>query len=140
MTIYAVFLIGIELAKLNKVDGVFPGIIAVMSYLSVNPTVYELVNENQTVIVENVLAKQYTDTKGLFLGMLVSILSIELYCWLRKQKKLQLRMPDTVPTNVSASFSALFPTILTVSGIAAAGFIIKELTGMYLYDIIYNVV
>ncbi len=63
MTIYAVFLIGIELAKLNKVDGVFPGIIAVMSYLSVNPTVYELVNENQTVIVENVLAKQYTDTK-----------------------------------------------------------------------------
>lgn len=60
------FLIGIELAKLNKVDGVFPGIIAVMSYLSVNPTVYELVNENQTVIVENVLAKQYTDTKGLF--------------------------------------------------------------------------
>lgn len=44
-------------------DGVFPGIIAVMSYLSVNPTVYELVNENQTVIVENVLAKQYTDTK-----------------------------------------------------------------------------
>ena len=140
LTIYAVFLIGIELAKLNKVDGVFPGIIAVMSYLSVNPTVYELVNENQTVIVENVLAKQYTDTKGLFLGMLVSILSIELYCWLRKQKKLQLRMPDTVPTNVSASFSALFPTILTVSGIAAAGFIIKELTGMYLYDIIYNVV
>ena len=117
LTIYAVFLIGIELAKLNKVDGVFPGIIAVMSYLSVNPTVYELVNENQTVIVENVLAKQYTDTKGLFLGMLVSILSIELYCWLRKQKKLQLRMPDTVPTNVSASFSALFPTILTVSGI-----------------------
>lgn len=63
LTIYAVFLIGIELAKLNKVDGVFPGIIAVMSYLSVNPTVYELVNENQTVIVENVLAKQYTDTK-----------------------------------------------------------------------------
>ncbi|MCH3490355.1 PTS sugar transporter subunit IIC, partial [Enterococcus faecium] len=60
LTIYAVFLIGIELAKLNKVDGVFPGIIAVMSYLSVNPTVYELVNENQTVIVENVLAKQYT--------------------------------------------------------------------------------
>lgn len=49
-------------------------------------------------------------------------------------------MPDTVPTNVSASFSALFPTILTVSGIAAPGFIIKELTGMYLYDIIYNVV
>lgn len=57
LTIYAVFLIGIELAKLNKISGVFPGILAVMSYLSVNPTTYELVNNDTTVLVENVLAK-----------------------------------------------------------------------------------
>lgn len=68
LTIYAVFLIGIELAKLNKIDGVFPGIIAVMSYLSVNPMVFEFLHEDATVIAENVLAKQYTDTKGLFLA------------------------------------------------------------------------
>ncbi|MBP1047629.1 PTS sugar transporter subunit IIC [Enterococcus sp. BWM-S5] len=140
LTIYAVFLIGIELAKLNQVKGVFPGIIAVMSYLSVNPTTYEFLFEEKSVIAENVLAKQFTDTKGLFLGMFIAILSIELYCWLGKQDKLKLKMPDTVPTNVSASFSALFPTILTVSGIATLGFAIKSLTGMYMYDIIYNLV
>jgi PTS system cellobiose-specific IIC component len=49
-------------------------------------------------------------------------------------------MPDTVPTNVSESFSALFPTILTVAIIATAGFVIKAVTGMYAYDIIYNIV
>ena len=77
LTIYAVFLIGIELARLNNVKGIFPGIVAVMSYLSVNPFVYEYVNaDNITVIAENVLAKQYTDTKGLFLGMFVAIASI----------------------------------------------------------------
>ncbi|MDU5333777.1 PTS sugar transporter subunit IIC [Enterococcus sp.] len=141
LTIYAVFLIGIELAKLNNVRGIFPGIIAVMSYLSVNPFVYEFVNaENVTVIAENVLAKQYTDTKGLFLGMFVAIASIELYCWLGRQERLKLKMPDTVPTNVSKSFSALFPTILTVSIIATAGFVVKAATGMYAYDIIYNIV
>lgn len=140
LTIYAVFLIGIELAKLNNVKGVFPGIIAVMSYLSVNPTTYEFLFEEKSVIAENVLAKQFTDTKGLFLGMFIAILSIELYCWLGKQDRLKLKMPDTVPTNVSASFSALFPTILTVSGIATLGFAIKALTGMYMYDIIYNLV
>ena len=141
LTIYAVFLIGIELAKLNNVKGIFPGIIAVMSYLSVNPFVYEFVNaDNVKVIAENVLAKQYTDTKGLFLGMFVAIASIELYCWLGRQDRLKLKMPDTVPTNVSESFSALFPTILTVSIIATVGFIIKALTGMYAYDIIYNIV
>ncbi|MGX7125781.1 PTS sugar transporter subunit IIC [Enterococcus viikkiensis] len=141
LTIYAVFLIGIELAKLNHVKGIFPGIIAVMSYLSVNPFVYEFVNtENVKVIAENVLAKQYTDTKGLFLGMFVAIASIELYCWLGRQERLKLKMPDTVPSNVSESFSALFPTILTVSIITTVGFIIKALTGMYAYDIIYNIV
>jgi hypothetical protein len=31
LTIYAVFLIGIELARLNNVKGIFPGIVAVMS-------------------------------------------------------------------------------------------------------------
>lgn len=141
LTIYAVFLIGIELARLNNVKGIFPGIVAVMSYLSVNPFVYEYVNaDNITVIAENVLSKQYTDTKGLFLGMLVAIASIELYCWLGRQERLKLKMPDTVPTNVSESFSALFPTILTVAIIATAGFVIKAVTGMYAYDIIYNIV
>ncbi|MBU5359834.1 PTS transporter subunit EIIC [Enterococcus raffinosus] len=141
LTIYAVFLIGIELAKLNNVKGIFPGIVAVMSYLSVNPFVYEYINaDNITVVAENVLAKQYTDTKGLFLGMFVAIASIELYCWLGRQERLKLKMPDTVPTNVSESFSALFPTILTVAIIATAGFAIKAATGMYAYDIIYNIV
>lgn len=141
LTIYAVFLIGIELARLNNVKGIFPGIVAVMIYLSVNPFVYEYVNaDNITVIAENVLAKQYTDTKGLFLGMFVAIASIEQYCWLGRQERLKLKMPDTVPTNVSESFSALFPTILTVAIIATAGFVIKAVTGMYAYDIIYNIV
>ncbi|MBL1230218.1 PTS sugar transporter subunit IIC [Enterococcus sp. BWB1-3] len=141
LTIYAVFLIGIELAKLNKVNGIFPGIIAVMSYLSVNPFVYEFVNaEDVKVIAENVLAKQYTDTKGLFLGMFVAIASIELYCWLGRQDRLKLKMPDTVPANVSESFSSLFPTILTIAIIATAGFVIKALTGMYAYNIIYNII
>lgn len=141
LTIYAVFLIGIELAKLNNVKGIFPGIVAVMSYLSINPFVYEYINaDNITVVAENVLAKQYTDTKGLFLGMFVAIASIELYCWLGRQERLKLKMPDTVPTNVSESFSALFPTILTVAIIATAGFAIKAATGMYAYDIIYNIV
>ncbi|MCD5029399.1 PTS transporter subunit EIIC [Enterococcus asini] len=141
LTIYAVFLIGIELAKLNDIPGVFPGIVAVMSYLSVNPTTYNfLTEENREILVSNVLAKQYTDTKGLFLGMFVAIASIELYSWLLRQDKLKVKMPDTVPPNVSASFSALFPTIITIAGISTLGFIIYAVTGQYAYDIIYNVI
>lgn len=140
LTIYAVFLIGIELAKLNNIKGVFPGIVAVMSYLSVNPTFIEFMDGDNALIIENVLGKQYSDTKGLFLGMFIAILSIELYSWLDRQEKLTIKMPETVPSNVSASFSALIPTVLTVSIIAALGFAVLSLTGMYAYDIVYTIV
>lgn len=140
-TIYAVFLIGIEMGKKNNLTGYFPGIIALMSYVSINPSVYNFVTDkNKTIQVVDVFAKQYTDTKGLFLGMLISIVSVQLYAWLCKQKALQLRMPDTVPSNVSKSFSALFPTMITVAIISTIGFIITLLTNMSLFDIIYSLV
>lgn len=111
-----------------------------MSYLSVNPTFIEFMDGDNALIIENVLGKQYSDTKGLFLGMFIAILSIELYSWLDRQEKLTIKMPETVPSNVSASFSALIPTVLTVSIIAALGFAILSLTGMYAYDIVYTIV
>jgi cellobiose PTS system EIIC component len=141
LTIYAVFLLGIEVAKLNNIKGVFPGIIAVISYLTVNPTFFNLTQDDgSSIIVQNVLAKQYTDTKGLFLGIIVAILSIELYHWLSKQDKLKIKLPDSVPATVSNSFSSLIPTIFTVAIIATAGFAIEALTGMYAFDIIYSLV
>lgn len=140
LTISAVFLIGLEVGKLNKVNGFFPGLLAVISYISVNPTTVELMVDEKLQVVPDVLARQYTDTKGLFLGMFIAILSVELFTWLGKQEKLTIKMPDTVPSNVSRSFSALIPTILTFTLIATVGFAVYRLTGMYLYDIIYTII
>lgn len=140
LTIYAVFLIGVELAKLNDIHGVFPGIVAVMSYLAVNPTFIMFNHEDTALKITNVLSKQYTDTKGLFLGMFVAIVAIELYCWLSRQDKLKIKMPDSVPANVSTSFSALFPTTITIATMALIGWGVHAATGLYAYDIIYNVV
>lgn len=141
LTIYVVFLMGLELGKLNEHEGYFPGIVAVMSYLVVNPTTYEATNdEGLTMLVSNVLAKQYTDTKGLFLGMIVAIAAVELYAKLTHCKALNFQMPDTVPPNVSRSFSSLFPGTLTVAIFSTIGFAFNKLTGIYLYDAIYKVV
>lgn len=140
-TIYAVFLIGIEMGKKNHLTGYFPGIVALMSYVCINPNVYNFITaENKTIQVTDVFAKQYTDTKGLFLGMLIAIVSVQLYTWLSKQKFLQLKMPDSVPSNVSKSFSELFPTMITVGVISTIGLIITLLTNMSLFDIIYSLV
>lgn len=140
LTISAVFLIGLEIGNLNKENGYFPGLLAVISYITVNPTTLELLVNDKMQVVENVLSRNYTDTKGLFLGMFIAIASVELFTWLGRQDKLNIKMPDSVPPNVSRSFSALIPTILTITIIASAGFAILRITGMYLYDIIYTIV
>lgn len=141
LSIYVAFLMGLELGKLNGLEGYFPGIVAVMSYLVVNPSTYLATNaDGASMLVSNVLAKQYTDTKGLFLSMIVAVASVELYTRLTKCSALNFKMPDTVPPNVARSFSALFPGTLTVAIFSTIGWAFQQITGIYLYDAIYTLV
>ncbi|WP_080146759.1 PTS sugar transporter subunit IIC [Marinilactibacillus piezotolerans] len=141
MALLAVFLIGNEMAKLNNLNGHFPGLLAAVSYIAVIPTTIEVLVEGAgNVSVADVVSSSYTGSSGLFLGMIVAIGSIELFTWLGKREVLNIKMPDSVPTNVARSFSALLPTLITIIAIAAIGFAINMVTGVHIYDIIYNVV
>lgn len=140
LTIGAVFLIAIELGRINGNKTLFPGMLAIICFISVQPTFINVVINHETVLIENVIAKQFTDTKSLFLGMFIAIFSVEVYSKLLTIERLKVKMPDSVPSNVSASFSALIPAIITTSFIATCGFVFFKLTGMYLYDAIYMVI
>ncbi|RNM23130.1 PTS sugar transporter subunit IIC [Dickeya undicola] len=140
LTIGAVFLIGIELGKINGSRSLFPGLLAVICFISITPTTIDMVINGQTLPVKDVLARQFSDTKSLFLGMFIAILSVEIYSKLESVEGLRIKMPDSVPPNVSASFSALIPAIITVTLVATFGFTFQKVTGMYLYDAIYKVV
>ncbi|MCS3407335.1 PTS sugar transporter subunit IIC [Serratia sp. AKBS12] len=140
LNIGAVFLIGIELGKINGSRSLFPGLLAVICFIAVTPTTVELMVNNQMQVVKDVLAKQFSDTRSLFLGMFIAILSVELYSRLETLDRLKIKMPESVPPNVSASFSALIPAIITVVAIATFGFAFHRVTGIYLYDAVYQVV
>lgn len=140
LTIGAVFLIGIELGKINGSRTLFPGLLAVICFIAVTPTTIELMVNDQLQVVKDVLAKQFSDTKSLFLGMFIAILAVEIYSRLEQVNGLRIKMPESVPPNVSASFSALIPAIITVVVIATFGFVFHKVTGIYLYDAVYKVI
>lgn len=140
LTIGAVFMIGLELGKINGHTTPYTGLLAVICFITVVPTTYEIVLGGTGEMVTNVIAKQYTDTKALFLGMIISILSVEIYCKLAKSKRLQINMPDSVPPNVASSFSALLPSIITVTLISTFGFLFLVTFDVTLYDAIYIIV
>ena len=82
---------------------------AVCSFISVLPTyVVTTVNDVQ-VTVPNVLGKDYTAARGLFLGMVIALVSVEIYSKFVKSHVFDFKMPDTVPANVTKSFSSLCP-------------------------------
>lgn len=138
-TMGAVILIGLELGKKNGIKTYAPAIIAMCSFVACLPTVVSHTLEDGTIIqISNVLAKDYTAARGLFLGMIISIVSVEIFCAIANSGKLKISMPESVPYNVAASFNVLFPAMFTIILMAAINFGITKLTGLSLYDIIYT--
>lgn len=72
--------------------------------------------------------------------MIIVIVSVEIYSKLESFDRLKIKMPPSVPANVATSFSALIPSIITITLIAGFGFAFHQVTGIYLYESIYNLV
>ncbi|MGL4647508.1 MAG: PTS sugar transporter subunit IIC [Mycoplasmoidaceae bacterium] len=53
-------------------------------------------------------------TTGILVSIVAALLSVELFAYFEKNKKLELKMPAGVPPAVARSFSKLFPTIFTL--------------------------
>ena len=102
MTVFVVMGIGYYLATSYKVEGIYGSAIAISAFFLVTPL------ENGGMSLDRLGAK------GMFVGILVAILSGELY----KRAVLKgwtIKMPDSVPPAVSRSFSALIPAFLTLT-------------------------
>lgn len=93
--------------------------------IAANPDAAIKIAEDATVNVSvgSVVSSTYTSSTGLFVGMLVGLLSTLLYVKLSQSGKLTLRLPDSVPPNVSRSFAVLFPAIITILVVSVVGFI-----------------
>ena len=98
-------------------------------------TVAEDATVNISYSVGSVVSSSYTSATGLFVGMIVGILSSLLYVKLIQSGKLTLKLPDSVPPNVSRSFSVLFPAVITILCVSVIGFIANSF-GMDVFSVI----
>ena len=68
--------------------------------------------------------------------MIVGVVSVEIFCALRKVEGLKLKMPETVPPGVARAFEVLIPAVITLAIIALIGRGCELVTGLYLNDVI----
>ncbi|MDV4149431.1 PTS transporter subunit EIIC [Clostridium sp. AL.422] len=138
-TMGAVVLIGLELGKKNGVNHYTAAIIAMCSFVACLPTFVNFTQADGVVVaINNVIGKDYTAARGLFLGMIIALISVEIFSAIVKSGKLKITMPESVPSNVATSFNVLFPFMVTIILMAAINFGVTKLTGLNLYDIIYT--
>lgn len=106
MSLYVAFGIGYNLAQSYKVDPLSGAQIAVASLLlTITPTALDELGF--------VLPMEYLGGSGLFVTIIVSIISVEIYrvCM---QREITIKLPDAVPASVSRSFEALVPVAIVI--------------------------
>ncbi|WP_425446436.1 PTS sugar transporter subunit IIC [Dethiothermospora halolimnae] len=100
-----IFTIAYSLAKSYDSDPLAAGIVSFASLMTI------------TAGAEGAWAIPYawTGAQGLFVSIIVAIISTEIFTRLLGNKKLNIKMPSGVPPAVAKSFAALLPGMITIA-------------------------
>lgn len=100
-----------SLAETYEMDGLTSAVLSVVSYIIVTPK--EVTTESGE-IVSKVLSFDWLGTQGVITALLVGTLTVEVIRFVYR-KGWTIKMPDSVPSMVSQSFSSLIPGFMVVT-------------------------
>lgn len=125
LSLLLAFTISYNLAKGYNKDGLSAGVIGLSAYLTFG------------TFGDGGLTGLTTGTGGIFIAIIISLLSTELFCRLSGNSKLLIKMPEGVPPAVAKSFAALLPAIITIGLLAlvrtiiSVGFDVPDIVGSF---------
>lgn len=114
IALYLVFAIGYQTAKSYGENEFSVGVIALASFLLLTPrevttTLTDAATEiSVTGVVSDVFSTSYFGASGMFMAMVVGFIAAYIFIGLSK-KGIKIRMPASVPSNVSTMFESMIP-------------------------------
>ncbi|MED1373099.1 PTS transporter subunit EIIC, partial [Bacillus paranthracis] len=120
-----------------KVDALASGALSLVTFLLATPfqVAYIIPSTKESVLVEGAIPAALMGSQGLFVAMIIALISTELYRFI-VQKKIIIKMPETVPPAVTRSFAALVPGFIVVTVIWILRLIIENTS----FGSIHNIV
>lgn len=109
------------------------GMVSFISFLILTPTTIEIGKKQVSAV-----GTQFVGPNGIFLGILIALLSVEIYRFAVK-RHWTIKMPDGVPPAVTASFDALLPSALVVVFFFFVRIIFSLTSFQTAYNFIYTV-
>ncbi|OJG64734.1 PTS sugar transporter subunit IIC [Enterococcus moraviensis] len=124
MTLYATFGIGASLSKTYNLDVISGGILATIAFLlTFVPVNIPAEALDAAGTAGFVLPMANLGGGGMFVGIITSILAVEIYR-LTDKSKFKITMPEQVPPAVARSFETLTPTLIVILGISTLTYFI----------------
>ncbi|MDE4541127.1 PTS cellobiose transporter subunit IIC [Thermoanaerobacterium sp. R66] len=113
MSIFVVFGIAYSLAGHYKIDGLNTAATALVAFLIFTPFIVNYTPEGakKAIQVSGGIPVDWMGSKGLFVGILTAILSVEIVRFVIKRGWV-IKMPKGVPPAVEKAFSALIPAAI----------------------------
>lgn len=108
MALIVVYFIAFNLSKSYKVEGMFPGFLAIVSFLILTPLATVEQQVHDTIRPVDFISFDYIGSKGMFVGIIVGLVVAKLYSWFINNN-ITIHMPDSVPSFVEKSFSSIIP-------------------------------
>lgn len=123
MGLIVVYFIAFNLSRSYKVEGMFPGFLAIVSFLILTPLASIEQQVHDTVRAVDFISFDYIGSKGMFVGIIVGLLVAKLYSWF-VLNNITIHMPESVPSFVEKSFSSIIPffSITFIMAIVSWGF------------------
>ncbi len=126
LALYAVFFISFSLAKYYEKDPATAGMIGLFTFLAITPlsNTAEIINkflaaakltlpEGTMVPVGNVIPYEWIGARGLFMAIVVGLVSTVIYNKLL-DKGMAIKMPEGVPPTIVKSFAGLVPGFVII--------------------------
>lgn len=121
MALFLAFGVAYSLAQYRRTEPVQPGILSMVLFLVASMPVTNLSNLKFGDVLP------YLGGQGLFVAILIGIMTTEVMRWFRGSR-FTIRLPKSVPPNVTRAFEALVPTLLLLTIVWAIEWIISSHT------------
>lgn len=129
MSILIVFLTAYKLAEEKDGDKLLASLCAVATFFIIYPP-----------YVDGALPMTFMGAQGLFVALIIGLIVGEVIPAMEKNKKLCIKMPDSVPPAVAQSFNLVIPIIIVFVGAAVINYILGFVAEGGIQYVIYNAI
>lgn len=133
LSIYTVFGISFNLSKSLKINQGYASLIALCTFLCIAAAPFRGSDKVWSI------ALTYLDAQGMFLGIIVSMVTVEITGFFIR-KGVGIKLPDSVPPNITAVFEYLFPLVANIVLFIGLNELCKAGMGYGLVSLIQNLI